>query len=118
MRKSLHKSTLLVTLGLAVMTASTATMADEVLTGAEIKKLFPGTHSLSVFGFHIRILASASGNVTVSLGEEADSGLWFVRGDQLCLSLKQLTKGEAGCSKVEYDGKTRLRVQGITFSVN
>lgn len=104
-------------LSVALASMSNLAAADEVLSGQQIKELFPGTHSLEVFGFNIGIVATTGGAVSVSLGNETDRGRWTVKGNQLCMSLEKLTENKTGCSQVQYDGKTRLRVQGITFSV-
>ena len=116
--KKLFKGALALLIALPIVTSSNSTIASEVLTGAQLKKLFPGPHVLTAFGFQIKINASAAGGLSVSLGDEKDSGNWSVKGDQLCISLKELTEGKFGCGQVKYDGKKYLTVQGITFTVH
>ena len=117
MRKLYLKSLQILALLASLGSMSNLATADEVLSGEQIKKLFPGSHSLEVFGFSVRIVATNGGAVSVSLDEETDRGRWTVKGEQLCISLEKLTENKTGCSQVQYDDKTRLRVQGVTFSV-
>ena len=106
MRKLYLRSLQILALLASLGSMSNWAVADEVLSGEQIKKLFPGSHSLEIFGFDIRILATKGGAVSVSLDEETDHGRWTVKGNQLCLSLKKLTDNKTGCSQVQYDGKT------------
>ncbi len=66
----------------------------------ELRKMFPGQFQARVKGFDVRFIASGDGRLKGFYGSLTDTGRWSVRGNRLCITLKDWLDGETKCAAV------------------
>jgi hypothetical protein len=99
------KGSLAVLLLAAVVAADVLTTAPlqaaEIVSGLELRRLFPGRFQAVAHGFlKIRIIASADGSLYARQIGKADTGVWAIRADRLCIRFSKWLKGRTRCSRV------------------
>jgi len=108
------KVAVLTVTGLALAIGTWSARAEQ-LKGSWLKANLPGIYTLVIYGFDIGVNAARNGGLKLTfLGDEM-KGRWFVKGDQLCITLIEGQKSETGCSVVQYDGKKYYSAAGISF---
>lgn len=100
---------------LTLLTPWGSASAQEALTGAKIKALFPGNYEIVVYGFKLALTGSKGGGLNIRFDNDKDTGRWSVKGNQLCIMLKEWADGQTGCAPVSYDGKTWYNAAGVRF---
>jgi hypothetical protein len=101
--------------GLVMTMASSAALAGDALTSAQLQKLFPGTFTAVVHG-GVTLTFTAKGN-GVLIGQmpgKQDEGRWSLENGKLCIMLSTWTKGRPACSAV-VAGDGWYRGQGVKF---
>ncbi|MBI2720236.1 MAG: hypothetical protein HY245_13515 [Rhizobiales bacterium] len=74
------------------------------LDGRSIKQLFPGYFEAQVQGYRVEFTGSGNGTLQGIAYGRQDQGRWFVKGNSLCVSWKQWTKGQAKCGLISQQG--------------
>jgi len=75
--------------------------AAESVSALELRRLFPGRFQAVAHGFlKIRIIASADGSLYARQIGKADTGVWAIRADRLCIRFTKWLKGRTRCSRV------------------
>jgi hypothetical protein len=99
---------------LSLIGFSTTAQAKD-LTQADLKKLFPGSYSVTIFNtFTLKVSLRGNGDIIgVSRGRK-DTGRWSIEGSRLCIAWKTWTNGRKGCSALRRDGNL-LRGDGFYF---
>ena len=67
------------------------------LDSSSIRSLFPGEFVGVVQGYRIHISGYANGRLEGEAYGYQDRGRWYVKGNSLCVSWKEWTKGKATC---------------------
>ena len=88
--------------------------SDRPLPSHELRQLFPGTFRAQVKGYEVRFVASRNGRLKGYYGSFSDEGRWSLRGNRLCIMLKDWLDGKTTCSPVR---RTRgwYLARGIRF---
>lgn len=87
-----------------VVTPTYSKEAARVLSERELRQLFPGKFVALAYGVaRINLTAHADGSVYGKMGR-ADTGVWRLRGKQLCIKFKRWLKGRNRCSTVSKKG--------------
>src|SRR5215213_1533064 len=85
----------------AVVLPTAPLQAAESVSGLELRRLFPGRFQAVAHGFlKIRIVASADGSLYARQIGKADTGVWAIRADRLCIRFTKWLKGRTRCSRV------------------
>ncbi len=101
--------------GLVMMGLPSAAFADDVLTTAELQKLFPGTFTVVAQGGAKLIFTAKENGVLIGqMSGKQDSGRWSLTNGKLCIMLANWTKGKSACSLVVADNGW-YRGQGVKF---
>ena len=75
------------------------------LNGGGIKGLFPGYFEATVQGYRISFSGYRNGSLRGEAYGRQDRGRWFVRGNNICVSWEQWTKGKTTCGSIsQQDG--------------
>jgi hypothetical protein len=74
------------------------------LDGSWIKGLFPGYFEAKVQGYRILFAGYRNGSLKGEAYGRKDQGHWFVKGDSLCVSWEQWTKGKTMCGSISQHG--------------
>ena len=91
-----------VALGIA---AGAADAGPARLTGSAIKQMFPGYFEARVKGYKVTLTGHKNGALKGEAYGQKDDGRWYVRGNALCVSFNDWTKGEALCGTIVKDGE-------------
>ena len=88
--------------------------SDRPLPSRELRQLFPGQFRAHVKGYDVRFVASSNGRLKGFYGGFTDEGRWSLRGNRLCIMLKDWLDGKTTCSPVR---RTRgwYLARGIRF---
>jgi hypothetical protein len=79
--------------------------ATRVLSERELRQLFPGRFVAFAYGVaRINLTARPDGSVYGKMGR-ADTGIWRLRGKQLCIKFTRWLKGRNRCSTVSKKGE-------------
>lgn len=79
--------------------------AGAVLSSGEVRALFPGTfEAVWKDKSHLRLGADGKGALSGTMGVVTDSGRWWIRGNELCISFRLWTQSTSRCGKVIKDG--------------
>ena len=70
------------------------------LDSSSIRSLFPGEFVGVVKGYRIHISGFANGRLVGEAYGYQDRGRWYVKGNSLCVSWKEWTKGKTTCGKI------------------
>lgn len=90
--------------GLCLLVPATTANAGEKLSGAELRKLFPGSFHAVVNGaVTVSITARGNGTLTGRMKDKSDTGRWTLRGNSLCIAWKTWLGGKTSCSAVVAD---------------
>ena len=101
--------------GLIMMGLPSAAYADDVLSAAELQKLFPGTFTVVANGgMKLIFTAKENGVLIGEMSGKQDSGRWSLTDGKLCIMLSNWTKGKSACSVVVADNGW-YRGQGVKF---
>src|SRR5262245_33008220 len=74
------------------------------VSASELQQLFPGNFVAYVYGVaRINLTASANGAIYGKMGK-ADTGVWRLNGNMLCIKFKRWLKGRNRCGTVSKDG--------------
>lgn len=102
-------------LGAALAVAPAASAAE--LTSADLKRLFPGNYSVTIFNsFTLQVNMRSNGAMSGFAKGRSDTGRWSIEGSRLCIAWNSWTKGRKGCSTLRRDGD-KLRGRGFYFKV-
>lgn len=74
------------------------------LDGGAIKGLFPGYFEATAQGYRILFWAYGNGRLSGKAYGRQDQGLWFVSGNNICVSWDQWTKGKSTCGSISQQG--------------
>ena len=75
------------------------------LDSGRIKGLFPGYFEATVQGYSILFAGYLDGSLRGEAYGRQDRGRWFVRGNDICVSWEQWTKGKTTCGSIsQQDG--------------
>ena len=74
------------------------------LDGGWIKGLFPGYFEAKVKGYRVLFAGYRNGRLKGEAYGRQDQGHWFVKGDSLCVSWEQWTKGKTMCGSISQQG--------------
>jgi hypothetical protein len=77
--------------------------AQDSLSHKQLQGLFPGSFTVIVKGFEIKITAGADGTLLAAGKGFKDSGHWSLKNGQLCIAMDTWTQGRATCSGVIAD---------------
>ncbi len=94
--------------------AAALAASDQPLPSWELRQLFPGQFRAHVKGYDVRFVASRNGRLKGYYGGFTDEGRWSLRGNRLCIMLKDWLDGKTTCSPVR---RTRgwYLARGIRF---
>jgi len=96
--------------------AGTGMAAERQVAPHELRKMFPGQFRALVRGFDVRFIASRDGRLKGIYGSLTDTGRWSVRGNRLCIMLKDWLDGKMKCSPVRRAARGEWYVaSGIRF---
>ncbi len=95
-------------------TTKTSLAAERLVPSAELRKIFPGRFQAHVKGYDVRFIASRNGQLKGYYGGFSDTGRWSLRGNRLCIMLRDWLDGKTTCSPVR---RTRgwYLARGIRF---
>jgi hypothetical protein len=97
---------ILVATGLAFsLGAGSAHAGPARLNAAAIKQLFPGYFEARVKGYKVTLTGHKNGALKGEAYGRKDEGRWSVKGNALCVSFNDWTKGEAMCGTIVKDGE-------------
>ena len=102
-------------IGLMVVGTPITAHASKALSGAEIRKIFPGSYTLVIYGFDVGVRASKGGGLSVKLFGDTMKGNWSVKGDRLCITLTDGSEKASQCSGLSFDGKKWFKAGGLSF---
>ena len=102
-------------MGLMVVGTPITAHASKALSGAEIRKIFPGSYTLVIYGFDVGVRASKGGGLSVKLFGDTMKGNWSVKGDRLCITLTDGSEKASQCSGLSFDGKKWFKAGGLSF---
>ena len=74
------------------------------LDGKWIKGLFPGYFEAQVQGDRVLFSGYRNGSLAGEAYGKQDRGRWFVKGNALCVSWDQWTKGKIQCGSISQQG--------------
>ena len=74
------------------------------LDGNWIKGLFPGYFEAKVQGYRVLFSGYRNGSLTGEAYGKQDRGHWFVKGNTLCVSWDEWTKGKIQCGSISQQG--------------
>jgi hypothetical protein len=85
------------------------------LTAGELRRLFPGSYSVNIFGsFILKVNMRGNGDIVGYAKGKRDTGRWSIEGSRLCIAWKTWTRGSKGCSALRReDGLVKGR--GFSF---
>jgi hypothetical protein len=91
-------------LAMVAVTSAQSMAAARVLPERELRQLFPGRFVAFAYGVaRINFVARADGSLWGKMGR-ADTGIWRLRGEVLCIKFKRWLKGRMRCSTVSKKG--------------
>ena len=98
----------------ALSGVSGAAAGERPLPPQELRQLFPGQFRAQVKGYDVRFVATRDGRIKGFYGGFTDEGRWSLRGNRLCIMLKDWLDGKTTCSPVR---RTRgwYLARGIRF---
>ena len=88
---------------------------ERLLPGKELRQLFPGQFRARVRGYDVRFVALADGRLKGFYGALTDEGRWSLRGNRLCIMLKDWLDGKTTCSAVRRARGPWYMARGIRF---
>ena len=101
--------------GVVSAMAASSAFAEEALTHAELRKLFPGTFTAIVHGgMTLTFTAMGNGVLIGNMPGKQDEGRWSLENGRLCIMLSNWTNGKSSCSLVVADNGW-YRGQGVKF---
>ena len=87
-----------------INTSAHSKETGNVLSEGELRRLFPGKFVAYAYGVaRINLTAYANGTVRGKMGR-ADTGVWRLRGKELCIKFTRWLKGRNRCSTVSKAG--------------
>ena len=89
--------------------------AERVVPSTELRKIFPGKFQAHVKGYRVRFVAASNGLLKGYYGSFTDTGRWSVRGNRLCIMLKDWLDGKTTCSPVRRTRGSWYVARGIRF---
>lgn len=99
-----HATRAMISLGLVLGVMAAPAIADEPMTGKEIRRLAPGTFRAVVKGkYKLTITLARDGSIVGRIPGLEDRGRWSVRKNQLCIVMPSMTRGHVVCSEVIAD---------------
>lgn len=102
-------------MGLVIVGSPVMANAKQTLTGSHIRKIFPGSYTLVIYGFDVRVNASKAGALAITLFGDKLKGNWSVKDNKLCIALSDGNEKASQCSAVTYDGKKWYKAGGLSF---
>ena len=91
-----------------------AASADGLLSGADIKKLFPATFHVVAPGVTIEVKIAKGGGISgVTDKGDTDKGRWRVSGDHVCVKFKKWLDHQEKCERLTMAGS---EIKGSVFS--
>ena len=81
----------------------------------ELRQLFPGQFRARVKGYDVRFVATRDGRLKGFYGTFTDEGRWSLRGNRLCIMLKDWLDGKTTCSAVRRARGPWYLARGIRF---
>ncbi len=98
----------------AVMAVPTQS-SERVVPSNELRKIFPGQFQAHVRGYRVRFVATSDGRLKGYYGSISDTGRWSLRGNRLCIMLKDWLDGKTTCSSVRRTRGSWYEARGIRF---
>ena len=90
-------------------------LADGLLSGAEVKKLFPGTFHVIAPGVTIEVKFAKGGGISGATDKgDTDKGRWRIAGDRVCVKFKKWLDHQEKCERLTMAGS---EIKGSVFSV-
>jgi len=90
--------------------------SERPLPPGELRQLFPGEFRAQVKGYDVRFVATRDGRLKGYYGGLTDEGRWSLRGNRLCIMLKDWLDGKTTCSAVRRSrGSSWYLARGIRF---
>ena len=89
--------------GLCCLAWAPLAQAQDSLSHKQLEGLFPGSFTVIIKGFEIKITASAGGLLSATAKGFKDSGHWSLKNGQLCIAMDTWTQGRSTCSEVVAD---------------
>ena len=88
--------------GLMLTLCALPASAGEMLSGGELRSLFPGRFQAVVSGFiHLKITAGGNGSLSaISTRGKTDRGRWSIRAGKLCIEFDRWLSGRRSCTPV------------------
>ena len=80
-----------------------------------MRQLFPGRFRAHVKGYDVRFVATRDGRLKGFYGTFTDEGRWSLRGNRLCIMLKDWLDGKTTCSAVRRARGPWYLARGIRF---
>ncbi len=100
----------------ALADVSGAVAGERPLPPQELRQLFPGQFRAQVKGYDVRFVATRDGRIKGFYGGFTDEGRWSLRGNRLCIMLKDWLDGKTTCSAVHRSrGSSWYLARGIRF---
>jgi hypothetical protein len=90
--------------GAAALVAFTGAATAGTLDGGSIKRLFPGRFEAKVQGYTVYFAGFGNGTLKGQAYGRQDKGVWFVKGNTLCVAFRDWTKGKAKCGQITQQG--------------
>jgi hypothetical protein len=95
--------------------ASTQQASAKELTAADMRKLFPGSYSITIFNsFTLRVSMRRNGEIVGYAKGRRDTGRWSIEGKQFCVTWATWTKGRKGCSALRRENGV-VKGRGFSF---
>ena len=85
---------------LASLLSPVASAVERKVPSHELRQMFPGQFRAQVKGYDVRFIASGDGRLKGIYGGFTDTGRWSVRGNRLCITLKDWLDGKTKCAAV------------------
>lgn len=98
------RHSLFAAVAVAAAAVSTPALAEDALSANELRKLAPGRYAVNVMGLvNMTVSMSPNGIIIGHAKGEKDSGVWRVRGQQLCIAWNKWNRGKTSCASLKGD---------------
>lgn len=111
----MRAKTFLATAGLVLALTSSIASAD-TMSATELKKMAPGRYTVDIMGGMVSMVVTLypNGRMAGTSKGQNDTGIWSVRGQQMCVSWSKWLAGSSHCSSLDKQGST---LKGSSFTI-